>query len=48
MNHLHLGQKKAFGSYKLIWVDDVGDTHVETISKKLFDALYNSGMGTEG
>jgi hypothetical protein len=48
MHHVHVGTRKAFGSWKLIWTDRCHDTHVMTISAKLAKKLIESGMSFEG
>lgn len=48
INYLRIGHKKAFKSWKLIWVDDQGNSHCETISERTAKALIASGMDFEG
>jgi hypothetical protein len=45
---LHIGNKKAFGQWKLIWIDKDGKIFCETISQALAAGLIASGMPTEG
>jgi sterol desaturase/sphingolipid hydroxylase (fatty acid hydroxylase superfamily) len=48
MHHVHVGTKKAFGSWKLIWIDRCHGTHMVTIPTKLAKELIDSGMPFEG
>ena len=45
---LHIGHKKAFGKWYLIWVDVDDYTHMEIISKQTAKALMAAGMNYEG
>lgn len=45
---LHIGHKKAFNGWKLIWTDPENNTCIETISEKTAKALIKSGMPVEG
>ena len=41
---LHIGHKKAFGKWYLIWVDVNDCAHMEIISKQTAKALMAAGM----
>ena len=45
---LHVGNKCAFGSWKLIWTDEYATCHMEDIPEKTAKALILAGMGHEG
>lgn len=45
---LHIGTKKAFGAWKLIWLDADNKVCMKNISKKTARALMDTGMPYEG
>lgn len=45
---IHLGNKKAFGNPKIIWINSKGKAKIFTISQKLYDELLKDGMSEEG
>lgn len=45
---LHLGHKKTFGSWKLIWLDADMKIRLADVSEKTASALIASGMPVEG
>lgn len=43
-----IGDKKAFGRWKLIWIDELNQVHLANISAVVATALIHAGLAIEG
>ena len=48
MHNLHIGIKKAFGKWLLLWIDNKGVSQSAEISARAAKKLISSGMSHEG
>jgi hypothetical protein len=48
MHNLHIGIKKAFGDWLLLWVDNKGNAQSAKISARAAKKLISHGMSHEG